>query len=83
LWRSETGSEAAAAKSQTGAAQVSRHRRAQRGKDLTVYSQLSGARFDSNGLRVLLRLGLGEEKKNYTATYRAVQEAIQSQIKQD
>jgi len=38
---------------------------------------------DSNGLRVLLRLGLGEEKKNYTATYRAVQEAIQSQIKQD
>ena len=38
---------------------------------------------DSNGLRVLLRLGLGEEKKNYAATYRAVQETIQSQLKQD
>ncbi len=38
---------------------------------------------DSNGLRVLLRLGFGEEKKNYTATYRAVQEAIASQLKQD
>ena len=31
---------------------------------------------DSNGLRVLLRLGFGEEKKNYSATYRTVQEAI-------
>src|SRR5882724_3333464 len=38
---------------------------------------------DSNGLRVLLRLGFGEEKKNYSASYRSVQEAIQSQIKQD
>lgn len=38
---------------------------------------------DSNGLRVLLRLGFGEEKKNYTATYRSVQEAIQSQLEQD
>ena len=38
---------------------------------------------DSNGLRVLLRLGFGEEKKNYTATYRAVQEAIKDQLKDD
>jgi endonuclease III len=38
---------------------------------------------DSNGLRVLLRLGFGEEKKNYTATYRAVQESIQSPLKED
>lgn len=38
---------------------------------------------DSNGLRVLVRLGFGEEKKNYTATYRAVQEAIRDQLKQD
>src|SRR5438477_3666875 len=29
---------------------------------------------DSNGLRVLMRLGFGEEKKNYPATYRATQE---------
>jgi len=38
---------------------------------------------ESNGLRVLLRLGFGEEKKNYTATYRSVQEAIGPQLKED
>ena len=38
---------------------------------------------DSNGLRVLLRLGFGEEKKNYTATYRSVQEAVRHQLKKD
>jgi endonuclease-3 len=38
---------------------------------------------DSNGLRVLVRLGFGEEKKNYTATYRSVQEAIQGQLIED
>jgi len=38
---------------------------------------------ESNGLRALLRLGFGEEKKNYTATYRAVQEAIKAQLKED
>jgi len=38
---------------------------------------------DSNGLRGLVRLGFGEEKKNYTATYRAVKEAIHAQLKGD
>ena len=38
---------------------------------------------DSNGLRVLLRLGFGEEKKNYSATYRSVQEAISSEAPDD
>jgi endonuclease III len=38
---------------------------------------------DSNGLRVLLRLGFGEEKKNYGATYRSVQEAIEDQLGAD
>src|SRR5216684_2499660 len=38
---------------------------------------------DSNGLRVLVRLGFGEEKKSYTATYRAVQEALKEQLKDD
>ena len=38
---------------------------------------------DSNGLRVLVRLGLGEEKKNYTATYRSIQEAIRDQLPED
>jgi len=38
---------------------------------------------ESNGLRVLLRLGFGEEKKNYSATYRSVQEAIKDQLSAD
>lgn len=38
---------------------------------------------DSNGLRVLLRLGFGQEKKNYTATYRAVQESIKEQLREE
>ncbi|HEY1272791.1 MAG TPA: hypothetical protein VGF08_12435 [Terriglobales bacterium] len=35
---------------------------------------------ESNGLRVLLRLGFAEEKKSYSASYRAVQEAIREQL---
>jgi endonuclease III len=38
---------------------------------------------DSNGLRVLLRVGFGEEKKNYSASYRSVQEAIGPQLGDD
>jgi|SRR5215471_5342992 len=38
---------------------------------------------DSNGLRVLLRLGFGEEKKNYTASYRSAQEAIKNELVDD
>jgi len=38
---------------------------------------------ESNGLRVLLRLGFGTEQKNYSATYRSVRNAIQSQSTED
>lgn len=38
---------------------------------------------DSNGLRVLLRLGFGAEVKSYTASYRSAQEAVQNQLLQD
>jgi endonuclease-3 len=38
---------------------------------------------DSNGLRVLLRLGHGREAKSYAATYRSVQEAIAPQLEPD
>ena len=38
---------------------------------------------DSNGLRVLLRLGFGEEKKNYSASYRSAQEAIKKEVVND
>ena len=36
---------------------------------------------DSNGLRVLLRLGYGEERKSYSSTYRSAQEAVESELK--
>lgn len=35
---------------------------------------------DSNGLRVLLRLGFGSEKKNYSASYKSAREAIADQL---
>jgi endonuclease III len=35
---------------------------------------------DSNGLRVLLRLGYAEEKKSYSASYRGVQQALVGQL---
>lgn len=38
---------------------------------------------ESNGLRALLRLGYGEERKNYSATYRSVQEAANPELKKD
>ena len=38
---------------------------------------------ESNGLRVLVRLGFGEETPNYSKTYRLVQEAIEDEIVQE
>ena len=38
---------------------------------------------ESNGLRVMVRLGFGEEQKNYGATYRAAQEAAKGQLKEE
>src|SRR5579863_1821255 len=35
---------------------------------------------ESNGLRVLLRAGYGREQKNYSSTYRSVQDAIADRI---
>lgn len=35
---------------------------------------------ESNGLRVLLRLGFGEESKNYAQSYRSVQTALASEL---
>jgi endonuclease-3 len=35
---------------------------------------------DSNALRVLLRMGFGEARKNYSASYRAAQEALAGQL---
>ena len=38
---------------------------------------------DSNGLRVLCRVGFAEEQKGYSATYRLVQDAIHGQLPRD
>ena len=38
---------------------------------------------ESNGLRTLLRLGFGEEKKSYAGSYRSVQEATRQQVVED
>jgi endonuclease III len=38
---------------------------------------------ESNGLRVLTRLGFAEEQKSYAATYRRVQAAIEPQLSND
>jgi endonuclease III len=38
---------------------------------------------ESNGLRVLLRLGFGEEKKSYGTTYRLVQQAVKEEVGED
>jgi endonuclease III len=38
---------------------------------------------DSNGLRVLCRVGFAEEQKNYSATYRLAQDAINGQLPRD
>jgi endonuclease-3 len=38
---------------------------------------------ESNGLRVLVRLGFGEEKKNYSTTYRLVQKVLAKELNDD
>jgi endonuclease III len=38
---------------------------------------------DSNGLRVLCRVGFADEQKNYSATYHSVQNAIHGQLPRD
>ena len=38
---------------------------------------------ESNGLRVLLRLGFGQGHKNYSTSYRSVQDALKDQIGSD
>jgi endonuclease III len=38
---------------------------------------------ESNGLRVLVRLGFGEEQKSYTTMYRLVQKAVEKELDKD
>lgn len=39
--------------------------------------------FDSNGLRVLTRVGISDERKNYSATYRSAVETVKAQTEPD
>jgi endonuclease III len=38
---------------------------------------------ESNGLRILVRLGFAEENANYSATYRAVQRALEGELEEN
>jgi endonuclease-3 len=43
----------------------------------------TGLPLEWNGSRVLLRMGYGRAQKNYGATYRSIQEALEGQLPQD
>jgi endonuclease-3 len=49
-------------------------------KILLFCKKLPVLALESNGLRVLLRLGFGKEDKSYAATYRNVRVAVQDQV---
>jgi endonuclease-3 len=52
-------------------------------KILMLCGMNTGLPLESNGLRVLERVGYGRAQKNYGATYRSVQEALEGQIPPD
>ncbi len=52
-------------------------------KILLFNHKLSTLALDSNGLRVLVRLGFAPEKKSYSATYKGVQQALASELPHD
>ena len=52
-------------------------------KILMLCGMSAGLPLESNGLRVLERVGYGRAQKNYGATYRSVQEAIAGEIPRD
>ena len=52
-------------------------------KILLLCGVASGLPLESNGLRVLTRIGFGRAQRQYGATYRSVQEALTGQLPQD
>jgi endonuclease III len=52
-------------------------------KVLLFNHKLAVLALDSNGLRVLVRLGFAAEKKSYSATYKGVQQALVPQLPAD
>jgi endonuclease III len=49
-------------------------------KILLFNGRLAVLALDSNGLRVLLRLGFGEESRNYSTSYRSAQKAVREEV---
>jgi endonuclease-3 len=49
-------------------------------KILLLCGVADGLPLESNGLRVLVRVGWGRSQKNYGATYRSVQEALKEEL---
>jgi endonuclease III len=52
-------------------------------KILLFNHKLATPALDSNGLRVLVRLGFAPENKSYSATYKGVQQALASELPHD
>ena len=52
-------------------------------KILMMSGALPVLALDSNGVRVLTRLGIGEDRKSYASTYRSVREATLGQLPED
>jgi len=52
-------------------------------KILLFNHKLAALALDSNGLRVLVRMGFAPEKKTYSATYKGMQQALASQLPAD
>jgi len=52
-------------------------------KILMLCGMSAGLPLESNGLRVLQRVGYGRLQKNYGATYRSIQEALAGQLPRD
>jgi len=52
-------------------------------KILMFSGMFSGLPLESNGCRVLTRVGFGSEGKNYGVTYRSIQEALKGQLPAD
>jgi endonuclease III len=52
-------------------------------KILLFNHKLPALALDSNGMRILVRLGFAPEKKSYSATYKGVQQALAPQLPND
>jgi endonuclease III len=52
-------------------------------KILMQCGMAEGLPLESNGCRVLLRIGFGREQRNYGAAYRSIQEALAGQLPRD